>query len=124
MAVCGAPLTAMDNGDPRHEIERLEARIDALADKVESCRKFILAARIAVAGGGVVFGAIIVGAIRFDPAVMALAMAAMLGGVTVWGSNGSTAKEAAAQLKAAESQRAVLIGMIELRVVAAGETLH
>jgi hypothetical protein len=114
----------MNNGDPRDEIERLEAQIDAFSDKIESCRKFILASRIAVIGGGVVFVAIIFGAIRFDPAVMACAMAAMLGGVAVWGSNGSTAKEAAAQLKAAEGRRAALIGMIEFRLIAAGETLH
>jgi hypothetical protein len=112
------------NGDPHHEIERLEAQIDALGDKIESCRKFILASRITVIAGGVVFAAIIVGAIRFDPAVMAFAIAATLGGAAVWGSNGSTAKEAATQLKAAESRRAGLIGMIELRVIAAAETLH
>jgi hypoxanthine-guanine phosphoribosyltransferase len=112
------------NGDPRHEIERLEAQIDALSDKIESCRKFILASRIAVIGGGIVFAAMLIGAIRFDPAAMALAIAAMLGGVAVWGSNGSTAREAAAQLKAAEGRRIALIGMIELRVIDAGETLH
>jgi hypoxanthine-guanine phosphoribosyltransferase len=114
----------MNNGDPRDEIERLEARIDALTDMIENCRKFILASRIAVVGGGIVFGAILIGAIRFDPAVMALAIAAMLGGVAVWGSNGSTAKQAAAQRKAAEGRRTALIGAIELRVIAGGETLH
>jgi hypothetical protein len=114
----------MNNGDPREEIERLEAQIDALTDKIESCRKFILGSRITVIAGGIGFVAIFIGAVRFDPAVMALSMAAMLGGIAMWGSTGSTAKEAAAQLKAAESRRAVLIGMIELRVVDAGETLH
>ena len=39
--------------DPRDEIVRLEAHIEELAAKIESCRKFILASRIVVAGGGI-----------------------------------------------------------------------
>ena len=107
----------MDDGDPRDEIVRLEARIERLAATIESCRKFILAARVAVAGGGILLAAMLFGAIRFDPAVMTAAVAALLGGIVVWGSNGSTAKEAANELAAAEVRRAALIGMIELRVV-------
>jgi hypothetical protein len=42
----------LENGDPHEEIVRLEERIEELAAKIESCRKFILASRIAVAGGG------------------------------------------------------------------------
>ena len=38
--------------DPHEEIVRLEEHIEGLAAKIESCRKFILAARITVAGGG------------------------------------------------------------------------
>ena len=43
----------LENGDPHEEIVHLEEQIDELAAKIESCRKFILASRIAVAGGGV-----------------------------------------------------------------------
>ncbi len=111
-------------GDPHDEIVRLEARIEALADKIESCRKFILAARIAMAAGGVVLVAMLLGAIRFDPAAMTAAVAALLGGIVVCGSNTSTANEAVSELTAAEANRAALIGMIELRVVTGGETLH
>ena len=46
----------LENGDPREEIVRLEERIEELAAKIESCRKFILASRIAVASGGTPFG--------------------------------------------------------------------
>jgi len=77
------------DGDPHDEIVRLEAHIEELAAKIESCRKFILASRIAMAGGGIV----------------------------VWGSNGSTAKEAAKELAAAEADRAALIEMIDLHVI-------
>ena len=46
----------MDDGDPHDEIVRLEAHIEQLVARIESCRKFILAARIAAAGGGVGLG--------------------------------------------------------------------
>jgi len=48
----------------------------------------------------------------------------VLGGIAVWGSNGSTAKEAATELAMIEAQRAALIGQIQLRVVGSNDTLH
>jgi hypothetical protein len=103
---------------------RLEAQIEALSDKIESCRKFILAGRIAVAAGGVLFVALLLGVIRFDLQLMMLAMAAFLVGIVVWGSNGSTAKEAENELAAAEANRKALIGLIDLHVIAERPTLH
>ena len=103
--------------DPHREIVRLEEHIEELAAKIESCRKFILASRIVMAGGGIVLAAMLLGAIRFDPAAMAAAVAALLGGIVVWGSNGSTAKEAAKELATAEADRAALIEKIDLRVI-------
>lgn len=114
----------MSEIDPHDEIERLEAQIDEIERRLKSCRKFILASRIAVVGGGIVFVAMLLGAIRFDPAVMAAAFAAVLGGIAVWGSNGSTAKEATAELRATEAHRAALIGQIDLRLVPGRDTLH
>jgi hypothetical protein len=105
------------DGDPHDEIVRLEAHIEELAAKIESCRKFILASRVALVGGSIILAAMLFGAIRFDPAVMTAAVAALLGGIVGWGSNGSTAKEAAKELAAAESDRAALIEMIDLRVI-------
>jgi hypoxanthine-guanine phosphoribosyltransferase len=99
------------------EIVRLEERIEELCAKIESCRKFILASRIAVTGGGIVLAAMLVGAIRFDLGTMAASVAAFLGGIVVWGSNTSTAKEAAKEMAAAEADRAVLIEIIDPRVI-------
>ena len=79
------------SADPNDEVVRLEERIEDLAEKIESCRKFILASRIAVAGGVLVFSGMLFGAIRFDPGIMPAAVAALLGGIAVWGSNRSTA---------------------------------
>ena len=103
--------------DPHGEIVRLEEHIEELAAKIESCRKFILASRIAMAGGGIVLAAMLVGAVRFDPAALAAAVAALLGGIVVWGSNSSTAKEAAKELATAEADRAALIEKIDLRAI-------
>ncbi len=114
----------MDDGDPHDEIVRLEAHIEELAARIESCRKFILAARMAMTGGGILLAAILFGALRFDPTVMALGIAAVLGGIVVAGSNNSTAKEAAKGLAAAEADRAALIEQMDLRVIADRKTLH
>ena len=114
----------MDDGDPRDEIVRLEARIEQLEATLESCRKFILASRVATTAGGIALPAMLFGIIRFDLEIMMAAMVALLGGVVVWGSNGSTAKEAADELAAAEADRAALIGLLDLHTVADRKRLH
>jgi hypothetical protein len=111
----------MNDGDLRDEIVQLEARIDELAARIESCRKFILAGRIAIAGGGVLLIAMLVGAIRFNPSVFAVTIAAVLGGIVAAGSNRSTAIEALHELTAAEAKRCALIGQIDLRLVSGGD---
>lgn len=114
----------MDDLDPRDEIARLEAQIDELAARLESCRKFILVARIAVVAGAILLAAILFGAISFDPRLMLAAITALLAGIVVWGSNDLTAKETAKEMAAVEADRTRLIGTIDLRVVAERPTLH
>ncbi len=108
-----------DDGDPHDEIVRLEAHIEELTAKIESCRKFILASRIVTWGGGIVLVAMLLGAIRLDPATLAAAVAALLGGIVLWGSNNSTAKEAMKELAVAEADRAALIEVINPRAIPA-----
>jgi hypothetical protein len=114
----------MSEDDPRETIERLEAQIEDLSSRLESCRKFILAGRIAIVVGGVLFAALFLQAVRFDPRLVALAVAAVLGGIVAWGANNSTAKEATAELAALEAERAALIEAIDLRLVPERPTLH
>jgi undecaprenyl pyrophosphate phosphatase UppP len=114
----------MEDGDPHEEIMRLEAQIEEFADKIESCRKFILAAQIAVAGGSVALAALLLAIVRFDPVVLVAACAAVLGGIVIWGSNRSTAEEAKRDLARAEADRAALIGLLDLQLVAPNRTLH
>ena len=107
----------LENGDPHEAIVRLEEHIEELAAKIASCRKFILASRIAVAVGGPVLAAMLVGAIPSDLGLMAAAVTLLLGGIVVWGSNSSTAKEATNEIAAAELERAALIEQINPRVI-------
>ena len=108
----------VESGDPRDAISQLEAHIEELAKTIERCRKIIVAAKIAIVVGAVVILALMLGTVRFNPAAMVAAMAAVIGGVVVLGSNASTAQQATAELKTAEARRAELIGGIELRVIA------
>ena len=71
--------TDKSNDDPHDEIVRLEAHIEDLAARIDSCRKFILAGRIAIAGGVIVLIAMLFGAIRPDLTWLAGAMTAILG---------------------------------------------
>jgi hypothetical protein len=66
------------NDDPRDQVVRLEALIEQLKAKIESCRKFILASRIAAWGGGVVLFAMLFGLLRFDAGIMSGAIAGLL----------------------------------------------
>jgi hypothetical protein len=112
------------HADPRVEIDRLEEKIEQLAEKLENCRKFVLASRIAIAAGGVLLLAIALGAIQLDLTMLSAAFAAVIGGIVVGGSNGSTARQTAAELMTAERDRAAMIGLIELRAVGERATLH
>ena len=107
----------MSDGDLRDQIVRLEAQIEELAAAIESCRKIILASRAAIATGGVLILAMLLGAIGFNALAMIAAITAVLGGIVLLGSNTSTSEEAAAALRAAEARRAELIGSIDLRTV-------
>jgi hypothetical protein len=71
--VAVANQETLGDSDPHEEIVRLEEHIEELAAKIESCRKFILASRIAVAGGGLISAAMLVGVIRSDLGLLAAA---------------------------------------------------
>lgn len=113
-----------DDDDPHEEIERLEAQIDELVAKLEGCRKFILVSRIAIVAAVVLLALELLGIIRFDAMEILVAIATLLGGIVGWGTNRSTAQEAAAELAAAEADRKALIGSIDLHVVAERPTIH
>jgi hypothetical protein len=107
----------MHDGDLREQILSLEAKIERLAEAIESCRKVILVSKAFIAVGGILISAITIGMVRFDPVLMIGALTAIIGGIVLLGSNWSTSQQAAADMQAAEAQRAELISKIDLRVV-------
>jgi len=110
-----------DDGDLHEEILHIEAHIEELADVIESCRKFIFISKVAIAAGGTLILAIIIGAVGFDPTVLIGAIAAVIGGIVVFGSNTSTLKQTTTAMKAAEAYRTELISRMDLRVVGDGK---
>lgn len=112
-----APSFDADAGNPRDEIARLESRLDELADSLARCWKFKLISQIAIAGGGVWLLGAILGIFGFDPVALMTAIAGVIGGTVLYGSNNTTVLELEAEMKEAEAKRARLIGTLDLRVV-------
>jgi hypothetical protein len=106
-----------DEDDPAGQIARLEAQIERLARVAESCRKVILAAKVAIALGALVLLATVTGVVLVDQLVPLAAIAAILGGIAAAGSNSRTLREASADLRAAEARRAELIGRLPFSAV-------
>ena len=115
----------MDDDDFHDEIAQLEARSEALAEGIERCRKISLAAKLAIAAGAIWIVLVLLGVIPFFPGTIIAALAAVIGGVVLLGSNATTWTQAEADLRAAEAMRADLIGRMDMRVVGEEKpTLH
>ena len=114
----------MVDADLRDQIVRIESDIEDLAKTLDGCRKAMLVSKVAIGAGGTVVLAYLLGPILFDPTILIAALAAIIGGVVGFGSNSSTSKQAVAAMKAADAQRAELIGMIDLRPVGARNGLQ
>jgi TRAP-type mannitol/chloroaromatic compound transport system permease large subunit len=107
----------VDEENPAEQIPQLEAEIERLARVAESCRKVILAAKVAIALAALVLVVTIAGLVRFDQLVMLGAIAAILGGIAAAGSNSTTLREACENMRAAEARRAELIGALPFSAV-------
>jgi len=115
-----AESQAVLDADPREEIARIEAQIEDQSDAIERCRKMVLASKLAAAGGAVLMVLLLVGIVPSNAAAMIGAMAAVIGGVVMFGSTTSTSGQLGAAVKQAEARRAELIAMINPRVVGNG----
>jgi hypothetical protein len=115
----------MDDDEFRDEIAELEARIEALTASIERCRKISLASKLAIAGGGGWIVLVLLGVLPFVPGTVIAALAAVIGGTVLLGSNATTWTQAEADRRAAEAMRADLIGRMQLRVVSEeSRTIH
>jgi hypothetical protein len=106
-----------DEDDPIDEIARIEARLEQLAEVAERCRKFILASKAAIAGGGALLLVVVLGLLGASETVAIGSIAAVLGGIVSLGSNVSTLRQTEADIGKAEAHRSDLIGMIDLQLV-------
>jgi hypothetical protein len=107
----------MDDDNPADEISQIEARLEALAEVAERCRKIILVSKAAIGGGVAWLLLMILGLFGSSEVAAIGSMAAVLGGIVSLGSNVSTLRQTMAAMRAAEALRSNLIGRIDLRVV-------
>src|ERR1700678_1241825 len=113
----GTLLNPMTEDDDADEISEIEAQIEALAEIAERCRKFVLASKIAIAGGATLLLTAILGLFGVGLAAALWSIALVLGGIVSLGSNLSTLRQTEADIGDAEATRSDLIGGISLRVV-------
>ena len=115
----GEPDLEDDHDVSAHEaIARLEAKIEQLSDDLERCHKIALFSKVLLVGGALWLAVGLVGIVYLGPAALG-AIAAILGGIVLNGSNRSTMQQIQAAIDTADAQRTALIGAIDLRTVEA-----
>jgi hypothetical protein len=108
----------MEFADPGDEIAQIEAELERLAGVAERCRKIGMGAKAAIIVGCLWIGMLFGGAVVADGLKLMIAIILPLGGVVLYGSNDSTARQTADRIATLERQRTELISAINLRVVA------
>ena len=114
----------MDESTIPDDIARIEARIEELNEAIERCRKLSLAAKIAIGAGGAWIVLTLTLLIPYVPYMTVGALAAVIGGVVLLGSNSTTWQQTEAARAASEQMRADMIAQLELRLVEERPTLH
>jgi hypothetical protein len=107
----------MTEDDPTDEISDIEARIEALAEIAERCRRIILGSKVAIGSGFALLLIALLGLFGAGESVLLGSIALVLGGIVSLGSNVSTLRQTEAAIGSAEARRSELIGEIDLRVV-------
>jgi len=119
-----ASTDPMANDATERAITHLERRIEALAKVLESCRKIMLVARLAIAAGALWIAATLADLVAFWPFGLVAAICAIIGGIVAYGSNASTARQSRAEMRAAEAERSALIDRMNLKQVVGPHLLH
>ncbi len=115
----------MNDEVSREDIALIEARIEELAEAIERCRKFSLAAKITIGAGLGWIALSMLSVVSYTPETTIAALAAIILGTVLLGSNATTWTQTEASLRSSEALRADMIGRLELRVVDEGvKRLH
>ena len=115
----------MDEDITAEDIARIETHIEELGAAIERCRKFSLTAKAAIAAGITWIALAIASLVSSTPETTLAALAAIILGVVLLGSNRTTWRQTESALRASEAMRADMIGRMELRTVDDGaKRLH
>jgi hypothetical protein len=114
----------MDHDVSRDDIARIEERIEELREGIARCRKLSVAAKLAIGVGAIWLVLTLLWLVPYVPFMAVGAMASVIGGIVLLGSNSTTWTEAEAALTASEAMRAEWIGRKEMRVVGESRVLN
>jgi hypothetical protein len=112
----------MDEDNPIDEISRIEAQLVELAEVSARCRRIILVSKAAITGGVALPILMMLGIFGSNQVAVIGSIAAVLGGIVLFGSNVSTLRQTMTAISATEAFRSDLISRIDLRVVGEGTT--
>jgi hypothetical protein len=115
MAVVGPD--AAYGEDVQSDIARVEARIEELRDSIERCRKLSFGAKVTIAAGAAWIVLVLLQIMPFVPFAFIAAMAAVIGGIVLLGSNDSTWRQTEDALRKSEAVRTELIEAMQMRLV-------
>jgi hypothetical protein len=110
--------------DDTDDIARIEERIETLQEAIARCRKLAVAARLMIGAGGGWIALTLVALVPYTPALAFGALAAVIGGIVLLGSNSTTWTQMEEALAASEAMRAEWIAGRGMRVVENARTLH
>jgi hypothetical protein len=114
----------MDGDFSSDDIARIEERIESLRDSIARCRKLSLAAKLMIGTGAVWIALTLLWLIPYWPGMVFGALAAVIGGIVLLGSNSTTWTQTEAALAASEAMRAEWIGRRDMRLVGDSRTVH
>ena len=100
--------------DLPERIAELEAEIDGMFNAAETCEQIMKVAKMAVAVGALLLVMIVAGVLRLGPVPFVVAIAAVVGGIALFGSNKRTRDDIMAGIRAREAQRAEMIDELAL----------
>jgi hypothetical protein len=106
--------------DLHQQIAELEAKIEELSDAAERCWKIGMAAKGMLGAGAVLFLILATGLFRLGPVTFVIALAAVLTGIALFGSNKRMRDEIMASIRAHEERRAEIIDALGLQAVDKG----
>jgi len=103
--------------DLHKQIADLEAEIDHLSAAAEQCRKSMVVAKVVIAAGILLFGAILLNLVRSDPVVLVVAIAAILAGIAFFGSSRGSLDRLQEKIQVREARRNEIIDGMDLHTI-------